>query len=189
MHDSKTSSKPPRGLTLRQTLKPAIPSPLTRIAWNRDGSRLALPSRSGAVHIWSAQTNHFQLEIQSSAAAWATAVAWSAKGDLIAINTGDKRIRIWNVIRGNRVRIRNGNRLSLEGTTVDWSTDGNHLAFGQATGGFTVWDADRWVKLFDRVGKGEPSSLAWAPSGQQLAVAYRQPARVNSFETLPHRIY
>ena len=129
MRDTKTSSELPDGVVLRQTVRPAKQSPLTRIAWARDGSRLALPSRSGTVDIWNAEINRIELEIQSSGATWATAVAWSAKGDLVAVVTGDKRVRLWNVIRGNRVLIRNGRRLSLTGTTIAWSSDGYYLAF------------------------------------------------------------
>jgi WD40 repeat protein len=159
MLDSKTRGKLPDGITLRQTLKPPVPSPITRIAWTRDGSRLAIPSRLGVVHIWDAQSREFQPDIDSTGATWATAAAWSAKGDLIAIARGDKRVRIWDTIRGHRIRVRKGKRVRLEGTTIAWSDDGRFLAFGQAAGGLTIWDVDRWEKVFDNRGTGEPSYL------------------------------
>lgn len=169
----------PDGITLSKTVTPPEVSTLSRIAWSRDGKRLALPSRSGSVQIWNAELNVFELSIQSNAAAWATGVAWSPKGDLIGITTGDKRIRLWKTAKGTRVRTRHGARLRLEGTTIAWANGTGLLALGRASGGFEVWNTDRWTKIYERVDDEEPSFLAWSNSGEQLGVAYRQHGRID----------
>lgn len=73
------------------------------------------------------------------------AASWSPDGERLAINSGDQRVRVWNVSTGKLVAELEGGMRRASGTvayfhdSIDWSPDGNMLAAASEDGLVRVW--------------------------------------------------
>jgi WD40 repeat protein len=108
--------------------------------------------------------------LEARAGLWS--VAWSPKGDMIAVGSGDGTIRIFNPKTGKQIETDNDLKFKGIVNSVAWSPDGDMIAGGSS---------DKTIKVFnpktgkpietdkDMRFKGTVWSVAWSPKGDMIA--------------------
>jgi len=180
------------------TLAAAGSDTVEAVAWNRDGSQLAVANWDGAVRLWNPRTG--QLKGILRLPVRLTSLAWSPQGRTLALGGIDGGIHLyhlgsrqWQEVRGHQDWVQ----------ALAWSPDGKHLASGSDDRSVRVWalgpagSSPRQVRAWDAASglplrvppPGEPAgatarpagvapqtdrpawvhSVAWSPDGKRLA--------------------
>jgi WD40 repeat protein len=159
--------------------------PTWRVAWSRDGRRLATASWDRTVRVWSADTGELIRTIPAGVGGHA--VAFSPDGARVAIGTIDGKVQVWDAATGD-TPVREFERDTPYLTyAVAWSPDGRWVAAGGYTPGVYVWDADTGRRVatlgartfFDRLRAGDPPDkytasvhdIAFSPDPERPALA------------------
>ncbi len=95
-------------------------------------------------------------------------LAWSPDGKMIASNTIDHKINIWNV-DGSHIKELVGHTSFVNG--FGWSLDGNIFVTASEDAKIRLWDPNGWneIKVLSEHYESY-TCLAWAPNGQNFAV-------------------
>jgi WD40 repeat protein len=151
------------------------------VAWNHDGTRLAVGHDDGSIRIWNAITEQLEFTFQESHEV-TRSLAWNHDGTLLASGGYDNLVRVWNTSNGSRIITLSGHTDPVR--SITWSPDGFHLI----TQGIGVndqlnqraWDATSptWDLISAERGKGivdmayspEESQIAFASSGAEIDI-------------------
>jgi len=148
-------------------------------AWSPDGLRLVSGNGCEQVTVWDANNGTSLKELSGgkcSEGYSGTKVAWAADGRIYVVSMGTK-ILAW---QGDTYAPVEG--FSAEGAKDTWISTilaapvGNLLAQYDSMGlpivAIVDTKQDRQIQLLDQQVNGPITTLAWAPDGQRLAVAY-----------------
>lgn len=95
-------------------------------------------------------------------------VSFSCDGQFLAVVSSNE-IRICKVETGARVK----SMIRYQGpiSSLQWSPDGNYIAFGDITGGVIIWDVQMEYQVYSIKGDGVyPGCVAWSQDAGYLAV-------------------
>lgn len=152
---------------------------VTGLAFSPDGRELASTSDDGTGRIWDVATGRETTPGGSpspapdEARAPARAVAWSPRGDLLAILFDHNGARVYDPKTGNLRAILWPWRSSGD-SALAFRADGSTLAVGMQDGNVDVWNARRGMRLFTlRAHERGVTSLGFRPDGSELATAAR----------------
>jgi WD40 repeat protein len=103
--------------------------PLVAVDWSPDGTKLGSGGGDNSVRLWDAATGE-NLQILEGHVDTILEVRWSPNSLYIASASYDGTVRVWNVETGEELAV-----FDYGGAvyTVDWSPDGDFLAFGGAS--------------------------------------------------------
>jgi WD40 repeat protein len=143
-------------------------------ALSPDGTRLALPSKTG-VQIWSVQEGKIIAQFGSSLAA--KSLLWSPDGTRLATTSLLGMVQVWRVADGRSL----WSGISSPQQAISWSPDGASIAFvASGTGGqaqLGLWNASNGRVRFqtpalvgflsDQLKRDD--QVAWSPDGSRIA--------------------
>lgn len=137
---------------------------LSRVALNGDGSVLAAAASDNSILLWNAADgNPWAGKAKLPLPAGATALAFSADHKLLAVTSGDQRLRIFRVQDG---QLWQDIPLTGVATTLAFATDHQSVLLGGLDESPRVVPIDV-VQLFSGH-EGAVHGVAFAPSGEQL---------------------
>jgi WD40 repeat protein len=145
-------------------------SPAGCAAWNTDGTRLAIASDDGCVHLWDPNVEADGPEVAGvKHDGWVTDLAWNHTGEWLASAGNDGEAYIWDPSDSHWPQITLHHDEMV--TAVAWNHDSTRIA--------TAVRADDWVRLWDIDDTEQPYDylnhqgfwldLAWNHSGTRLA--------------------
>lgn len=142
----------------------AHPHGVLEARFSHDGRLLATCGQDSTAKIFS--TSGELLFTLPGGASWVEHLAWSPRGDRIAIASG-RRIRVWSRSWDGEP-FAETEALPSTVSAIAWSRDGAGLA-ATAYGGVHVWTADVGAAARHLPWKGSLVSLAWSPDGKVIA--------------------
>jgi WD40 repeat protein len=162
---------------------------VTQVAWSPDGSRLAVASVSGQVHLFDATAGRAEHRLEPAHAEGCDALAWRPDGAAFATAGRDGMWRLWDAASGQQLVEHEAGALWPE-----------HAAWG--SNAQLAISAGSMISLWDEKGEslGEAAKfsravvdLQWVLGGRTLAVALssaihlRDPAPTGGERVLPAR--
>jgi WD40 repeat protein/class 3 adenylate cyclase len=184
-----------RGVTIRDadtgvkliTLK-GHNSPITRMAFSPDGTRLAGAGSSGrgdprgnrTVPIWDVNTGKLVMTLIGHAGD-VPAVAFSPDGRRLVTSSYDRTVRVWDAATGEEQRVLN---VSDAAFGLGFSPDGRYLVAGFEDGDLTVWDATTLERLGEL--RGHTSyiqDVAFGPDGWAVTASGDGTAKIWDLES------
>jgi WD40 repeat protein len=106
------------------------------VTWTPDDQIFALISIGNHIYIW--DTEDLKIMISNQFSRWGEVIAWSPKGNFVAIGSQPYLIQIWNARTGNPVRALEGKGAKL--SVLSWSQDEKYLiSINNSNVGF-IWD-------------------------------------------------
>jgi len=166
----------------------AHPAPVRRVAFNRDGRRLATACEDGLVRIWDARTGSLLRSLEGHTRQ-VLCVAFSPDASRIASGSLDHTVRVWDAVEGRGILKYSGHTSQLSVEALAFSPDGSRVASiggdsglhvpGQPlrppSGELKVWDAstghDLWTAKAEGMLASAIYSVAFSPDGKRLAVS------------------
>ena len=160
-------------------------APIEAASWAADGQTIASSSHGGVVRVWNAESGREVHPLYQDAPLPMRAVAFAPTGTQLAVGGDDGVIRLWNgfecqhtgVINDSPICIDTPMRLQSSHSPIRslaWSPDARYLASSGDDGSFSLWNPAQSQKplLTMPVQPGSAVlSLAWSPTGNQLATA------------------
>jgi WD40 repeat protein len=113
-------------------------SPISTLAFSRNGTRLAAGGGSSYIYVWNAQTAQLvrRLPAQSNGLE-RTLLCFSPDGKALAVANSAASIKLWDLQSGRLLRdIASG----MTATALTFAPDGKHLAAGGSEGTVKIWD-------------------------------------------------
>jgi dipeptidyl aminopeptidase/acylaminoacyl peptidase len=157
----------PTGARVRFALR-CCDEAVTRIAWSRDGSMLAVPSRDRTISILDGASGEERTQLRGSAEA-VLSVSWSPDGSRLASGAYDNRVLVWDVRAGAVLHALEGH--AREVNSVAWSPSGDVLASSAEDGKVILWNARDDFRGHSVIANAGALHCAWSPDGRTLAVA------------------
>jgi WD40 repeat protein len=151
--------------------KEDVRPPGPRVAWSRDGRRLAL-GRADGFAIWDVAAGRMTLAVGAQTGPSGT-LAWGPDDRHIAAAKADGSLTVWDAASGQALlkvpgRVK-GRDFALP-PPLAWSPDGKRLAAGAEGRTAKVWEAATGKELLTLRGhEDDVLALAWAPDGKRLA--------------------
>ncbi len=138
-----------------------------RVAFSRDGRRIASASYDQSIRIWDAATGRI---IRAQAAGeFIQAVAFHPDGRQIASGGSSRVVTLWDAATGQPIRRLAGHTWSI--FEVAYSPDGKTLASSSTDGTVRLWDlaaADGASRVLADHRSGVSGDLAFSPDGKTL---------------------
>ena len=112
---------------------------------------------------------------------YATNVAFSPDGTMVASTSNDQVINLWNLQTKEKVRTFTGHTAKVN--TVDFSPDGTKIASGAWDNSVRIWDVATGKELYDFEGYHNDSveQVQFSPSGKYLVSGARD-GKINIFD-------
>ncbi len=153
------------------------------LAWNSDGSLLAVAAASTGISLWDTQ-NMLPIREFDDEGSPVSMIKWQPHGNYVAVQEREKRVftvgellktQIWNVvdIENNDITARFKPEPDAALRFLDWSADERQLA-GIVGNVLYLWDADtgeakaRFVSDYYYLGLED---IRWSPSGDYIIMA------------------
>jgi G3E family GTPase len=136
---------------------------ITAMAWQPGQARIATAGDDGAVQIFQLGADE-PLTVVRPARKAIDVIAWSPKGDLLAVAKGDAGL----IFSADGKQLRRIPPVDSTITGMIWSPDGAALACS-CYGGVHIIDPHTGGRLRQLQGKGSMLSLAWSPDGAIVA--------------------
>jgi WD40 repeat protein len=160
-------------------------APIEAVSWAADGQTVASSSHGGVVRVWNAESGREVHPLYQDAPLPMRAAAFAPSGTQLAVGGDDGIIRLWNGVTCQHTGVINDSpictdlpvRLQSSRSLIHslaWSPDARYLASSGDDGSFSLWDPAQSQKplLTKPVQPGSAVlSLAWSPTGNQLATA------------------
>ncbi|MEP3480194.1 MAG: serine/threonine-protein kinase [Fuerstiella sp.] len=108
------------------------------VAWNPDGSQLAVGRDSGRITVHDAKTGE-SIHAMNEHVARVRCVLWHPDGSRLASASDDGTVRIWDPKTGAQTLLLRGHEGRVTG--LDWSPDGQQLVAVGAESRIRIWDA------------------------------------------------
>jgi eukaryotic-like serine/threonine-protein kinase len=125
--------------TQKQVQVLANPGGIRAVAFDPDGKKLLMGSRSGAVAVWDVQTAEKLIDMPGHAGS-VVAVAYAPNGKTMASASGDKTIKIWDASTGWLALTLNGHESGVYG--IDFAPNSRYLVSGGWDRTVRLWDLD-----------------------------------------------
>lgn len=139
----------------------------TALAWNNDGTVLAVGSSAG-LSFFTDRMTPVGTFIDSGADV--SALAWSPSGAVIAAARTDGQIRLWDATTGKRIATLRGHIGVIN--ALAWSADGARLASAGDDLSMRIWDvASRQQLTVLNAHRDRVFSVAWQPNGGLIVSA------------------
>ena len=139
---------------------------ITALTYAHDAKRMASASEDGAVCLWSPKTGKLLKECARSHKPIANLV-FSPDGGSLAGCTEDGLILQWDAIRGNLLDKISTTRVSQLGGSIDYSNDGQYLAFSWSDYSICQWSIKSKIIVAEYHIKF-PMKVCYSPDGQFL---------------------
>jgi WD40 repeat protein len=135
---------------------------ITKLAWNRDGTRFAAVDETG-IKIWDVATSSPAVEIDIPDHT-EQSIDWNSDGTVLASGNTAGIITLWDTATGQTVRTITSHDESIRAVT--WSPDGSRLASGGTDGMVYVWNSDNGSLTHSLSGHTATiTDLAWQSDG------------------------
>ena len=145
-------------------------SPITAVAISPDGQRLLATGRDATLASWDLSTPQTPTGLVEAHDGPVLAVAYSARGNLVATGGADNIVRLWRAGTLELVRTYRGHKESI--TALAFSPDGRHLAAAAEDGRIRVWSTSSTsLYRLTTAHKGSVRGLAFSPAGDIIASA------------------
>lgn len=138
-----------------------------RVAWSRDGQRIAVPSMEGALRVWDMSERAAQLRLDIEGSAYAA--AFSTTGRLVAAGGEAGSVHVWSVSSG-QPRHHLQARAAVFG--LAFSPDRTTLAAACGDGVVRVWSTQDWGSRHNLEGDSLVTDVAFSPVDRTLACAH-----------------
>ena len=151
-------------------------APVTRVAYNPDGTKLISSSKDGTIRIWRTSDGK-SLRTISEHTDVVFDVGFSPDGNRIVSSSSDKSVRIWDVETGVEtcafLAPKSDGSSSLSGARASvYSPNGRWVACGYRDGRIIVWEIESRKIVWDVKGHNlGVRRLAFSPNGTRLASA------------------
>jgi WD40 repeat protein len=160
-------------------------APVEAVSWAADGQTVASSSHGGVVRVWNAESGREVHPLYQDAPLPMRAASFAPTDTELAVGGDDGVIRLWDgfacqhtgAINDSPICIDTPMRLQSSHSPIRslaWSPDARYLASSGDDGSFSLWDPVQSQKplLTMHVQPGSAVlSLAWSPTGNQLATA------------------
>ncbi|KAJ8496021.1 hypothetical protein ONZ45_g12615 [Pleurotus djamor] len=134
-----------------------------RLAFSRDGSRLAFRVSGTSIKVWNlADDAVIELEDPQGS----LALAWSPSGDRIVSGTLHGSVKIWSADRGKIMHTFKAHRRAVG--CLAFRDDGQVLATGSNDDSIRIWRCGTWEKILEFDIGESVLSLAFSPDGKRL---------------------
>lgn len=120
------------------------------IAWNSDGSQIAVGYEDATIFVWDVATNEKIAMMSSGFQNSIYQLTWSPDDNYIASANG--RVEIWNSITGERMSTLPGISLS-----VAWSPDGTRIAYRKLFDNIQIIDVPDVIATTESTQEAEPT--------------------------------
>jgi WD40 repeat protein len=140
-----------------------------RLAFARDGGRLALAATDGSVLLWDTKTRQELLRTRPHTQS-VSSVAFSRDGRSVATASWDQTAKVWNAQTGEMVHTLRGHSGWLH--SVAFHPDGKRLATAGEDASVRIWDAQTGLELQELRGHKSPVyGVSFSPDGRFLVSA------------------
>lgn len=152
-----------------------LPAGVQSLAFNSDGTRLAIGLQNGTVRVRDFSTGSDTLNLNAHEDT-VTSVAFSADDRLLITASLDGTARIWDAKTGEeRQTLTHTNTVTM----ANFNRDGTRVATASRDGTTKLWDVDTGQELLTFYGDGSGvNSLSFSPDGRRLAVSTDREAQV-----------
>ncbi|MFO0949691.1 MAG: PQQ-binding-like beta-propeller repeat protein, partial [Isosphaeraceae bacterium] len=143
-----------------------------RLAYSRDGSRLATASYDGLIRLWDPATGLLLARL-SGHTRDVLGVSFSPDGRQLVSADGDGAIYLWDVATARPIRVFSSPGAPTMCTDVKFSPDGTRFATAESRGVVRIWDVKTGASEAipgDVLGQGEINAVAFDPGGRVLAI-------------------
>ncbi len=145
-----------------------------RIAWGPDSKTIAIDNWFGTVEIYDLQTGLLTQIFNHNAGNTNSTLSWNHKFNLIAYCLDQGKIGIYDMAQRKLVKVL---PTSSEVQAIEWSPDGDQLAFSAMPGGLHVVDYPS-MRVSYKLAARVVQRLRWTPSGEQLICQDARPSQL-----------
>ncbi len=137
-------------------------SAIKQVRFSPDGDLLATASKDGNLEVW--RVDGGMLLWSTDLFSEASTLAFSEKGDVVAVGTLEKEIRLFQAANGSLLA-------TIQGTAIDFLPEGNAFILGQENGDIAKWGMSTMTPEFLLFrGGGIISAMMLSPNGEFLSV-------------------
>ncbi len=139
------------------------------LGWSADGTRLVSAGWQRGVVV-RPETGEVVCQYSQDGIEWITSVAWSPRGDRVALACQDRTIRVLDAASGELRHVLNGHTGGV--VYVSWNQDGSRIASGGTDHTVRIWSPDTGAMLLTLTGhRDHVQAVTWSPNGLRLASA------------------
>lgn len=154
------------GLNLRTTFY-GHSDVIHRIAWSKDGKKIASPSRDRTIIIWNCKKKKLD-KILKGHSDWLNCVAWSPDGKFLVAGDESGKIWVWNLKKEILIQILKGHKGRIE--CIDWAPNGEIVGSASSDRSIIFWSVKDWTKAKIILDHQEwVNAISWSQNGEYVA--------------------